>query len=80
MADIYEHGNLGKDLRDASDEVQALAEDIGAGNILGFVWVSVRSDHKWEWSHLKAKGLSRLELIGALELAAHELRTQWLED
>ena len=77
IPDIMPHGNRPEEFAESSSELRDIADKVDKGEILSALWITVWRGEDgrivWDCDKFKARGMSMMELQGALHQALTEL-------
>ncbi len=69
-----------EELKDLADSLRNIANEIENGEVLAFAWCAINNNDKFEIDWVKARGISKLSLIGSISALLHEINTDTLKD
>ena len=72
--------NCPEELMGLADSVRCIADRIENGEVLAFAWVSILVEDKFECNWVKAKGVSKLAVNGAINSLNYDFNKDFLEN
>lgn len=70
--------NAPDELKFLSDDLRKLADEIENGEVIAFAWAAIRVEDKFETDFVKARGVSKVTVAGAVGTLLHSINDELL--